>query len=531
MATMRRDAHRHLWRLMCWSLLWHACASVAQTAAPAVTSPDAAPAGTRRPLIQPSIDLRALATDNSVTENGQAKSDVVFTATPAFNIFAKGAYSSVEGNWQVTRVDYLHGTQPDQFLPSGNLAAHLASGKQGPSLDAGVSATQTRSQYTAAQSGTTATQDTYTDYRYNLRPGYHAQVGRNAQLDAQLDRAWTQTDRNDTALADRPDSTSRNDSLRFTRKPTPFGYALEGAYQSTEVSGLSEPTYANKAWRARGLYALSNEFQVGVIGGRENTRSDTESVSSSIAGLQLQWQPTERTALQGEAERHDYGRTWRLSLAHRTPWMAFNLDSVRSATTSANNLGTLTAGQSVRDLLNAMLTTRIPDSAARNEVVDALIAQRDLPTELTSARALYDLSAQLSQTTAARLAFLGKRDVLAFSTGLSKTQPLFNDQTALIFGSDTRTHEYYFDSELTHQLTPLSSVSGGLRWTRVRGWTSALTGPDTYNKTRDFSWRATVSTKLTREATATWGLRRIISHVNSTPNNEKVMFVGLGYRF
>jgi uncharacterized protein (PEP-CTERM system associated) len=534
---MRRDTRRHLWRAACCGLLWQACLGQAQTVAPAATGATTAAAepggaGTGgRPYIRPSLSAQALATDHSVTENGKAKGDTVLTVTPALDIFAKGAFSSLEGTWQVTRVDYLRGTQRDQFLPSGSLAGHLAPGEQGLTLDAAVTAAQTRAQYTAAQTSTTTTQSTYTDYRYNLRPGYHAQIGPQAQLDAQLDRVWTQTDRNDTTLADRPDAHSRNDSLRFTRRPTPFGYALEGAYQSTEVAGLSEPTYANRSWRARGLYAFNGELQLGVIGGRETTRSDTQVVSSSIAGLQFQWQPTERTSLQGEAERHDYGRTWRLGVAHRTPWMAFNLDSTRSATTSATSLGTLAAGQSVRDLLNAMLTTRIPDSAARSEAVDALIAQRNLPTELASARALYDLNAQLSQSTAARLAFLGKRDVLAFSAGMNKTQPLLEDQTAVIIGSDTRTHESYFDSELTHQLTPLTSFSGGLRWTRVRSSTALSSTASTANQSHDFSWRLTLNSNLSRQTTATWGLRQLTSRVNDTPNNEKVMYVGLGYRF
>ncbi|MBI5926159.1 MAG: TIGR03016 family PEP-CTERM system-associated outer membrane protein [Aquabacterium sp.] len=482
--------------------------------------------------IRPSLDMQALATDNATIKNGSPQSDVLLTVTPGISISTRGAYSELEGAWRFSHVRYTHQTQSDRTLPSGNLNARLGSGPQGLSLDAGVAAEQTRSQFTATNSATPSTQDTYTDYRYRLSPQFAHQFDSNTTVLAKINRTWVRSERNSGALVERPDSRVRDDGFSLTRQPTPFGFGLDGAYQSTIVSDQPDPTLTIKAARGRLLYALSRELEIGAIAGRETTSVLQQSVSSTVRGAQFRWTPGERTLVKGIGEDHAHGQTWQLDATHRSPWMSFGFQSRRSAETSAAPLGTFESGQSVRSILDAMLSTRITNKTDRARAVDDIITQRKLPTNLAGTRDLYDLSAQMRQVTTGRLAFMGRRHMLILVGGMSKSIPLRYDQNVATnpLLPDITSSEYFLDTQLTHQLTRLNSLTGGLRWSRAHN-TTMLNGNSDFSHSREFSWRASLDTQLTPDTTATYGLRRQITHLNTSVTSESVMFVGLGYRF
>lgn len=482
--------------------------------------------------IRPSLDVQVLSTDNATSTNGTPKSDVLMTVSPGIDVSTKGAYSELEGSWRFTRVRYVHQTQSDRTLPSGALNAHLGSGPKGLSLDAGVTAAQSRSQFTATNSTTPSTQDTYTDYRYRLSPKFAHQIDGNTALLAKLDRTWVSSERNSDTLTTRPDSRTREDGFSLTREPTPLGFGLDGNYQSTMVADQPDPTLTIKALRGRLRYALTRELEVGAIAGRETTSVLQQSNSDTVRGALFRWAPGERSLVKGLGEHHAYGQTWQLDVSHRSPWMSLGLQSRRSAETSAASLGTFGPGQSVRDILDAMLSTRITNKTDRARSVDDIISQRNLPTNLAGSRDLYDLSAQLRQVTTGRLAFMGRRHMLIFVGGMSKSKPLRYDQSVAVnpLLPDVISGEYFLDSQLTHQLTRVSSLTGGLRWNKAHNTTS-LNGSSFFSHSREFSWRASLDVRLTPDTVATYGIRRQITHVDTNITSESVMFVGLGYRF
>lgn len=482
--------------------------------------------------VQPTLDMQVLATDNATGSSTAPKSDVMLTVSPGLRVSTKGAYSELEASWRFTRVRYVHQTQSDRTLPIGTLNARLGASASGLTLDAGVAAAQSRSQFTATNSTTPSTQDTYTDYRYRLSPKFARQIDSNTSLLAKLDRSWVSSERNNDTLTKRPDSRTRDDGFSVMRQPTPIGFGLDGAYQSTMVANEPDPTLAIQSIRGRLLYALTRELEIGAIAGRETTRVLQQSASDTLRGAQLRWAPTERSLLKGSGEHHVYGKTWQVDASHRSPWFSFGLQSRRSAETSAASLGTLGSGQTIRDILDAMLSTRITNKADRARSVDDIITQRNLPTSLAGTRDLYDLSAQLRQVTSGRLAFMGRRHMLVFVGGMSKSSPLRYDRSVAAnpLLPDVVSGEYFLDTQLTQQLTPYSSVTGGLRWNKAHNTTS-LNGSSYFSHSREFSWRASLDVRLTPDTTATYGVRRQITHLDNSISSESVMFAGLGYRF
>ena len=340
------------------------------------------------------------------------------------------------------------------------------------------------------------------------------------------------SERNNDALAKRPNSRTRADGFSATRNPIPIGFELDGAYQSTLVANEPDPTLAIKSVRGRLLYAITRELEIGAIAGKENTRVLQQSASDTLRGAQFRWTPTERTRLKGSGEHHTYGKTWQADVSHRSPWCNFGLQSQRLAETSATSLGTFGSGQSIRDILDTMLSTRITNETERARSVDDIITQRNLPTNLASTRDLYDLSAQLRHVTSGRLAFMGRRHLLVFVGGMSKSRPLRYSQNVAInpLLPDIISGEYFLDTQLMHQLTPYCSIMGGMRWNKAHNTTSLL-GSSYFNHSKEFSWRAALDVRLTRDTTATYGIRRQITHLDNSVTSESVMYAGLGYRF
>ncbi|HEX5358045.1 MAG TPA: TIGR03016 family PEP-CTERM system-associated outer membrane protein [Aquabacterium sp.] len=490
----------------------------------------AAQAQTQTTKIQPTLDLQVLSTDNvNAAASGPRQSDVITTATAGVNVKAKGANATLEGQYRLSAVNYANGTQPDRILPSGALNLHTDILRQGVGLDANVSSEQVQANFNNAttSSSTPNTANTYTNTRYGLSPYISRPLDADTHVEARLGRTWLKSSQNSTALAARPNSYADDHRLLLTRRPTRIGYELDADYQTTHISGQSDPSLTQKSGKASVLYALSPELEVGLTAGRESTQVLTRKLDDTIRGARFQWRPGERTLLKAQVEDRFFGKAWQVEATHRSPWLALGFSSRRQPETYTSSLGTWQAGSSMQSLYDAMLTTRITNPVERKNAVADLIASRNLPTTIGSTRDAYDLGAVLRETTTGRLAVMGRRDVLTLSAGLNRSHPLLIDSTVSLL-PPPRTKEYFFDTQLNHRLTPLSTISGGLRWSR------AVNTPDGQAPilSRDFSWRATFNTALSSDATASMGLKHQISHTPSTTSSdESSMFVGLGYRF
>jgi uncharacterized protein (PEP-CTERM system associated) len=485
--------------------------------------------------IQPSVDVGLAHTSNAnIGGTGPARSDTVTTATAGLGVSAIGANSSLVGQWGYRALHSAQGLQKDSVTPAGLLTLHTDVLHQGFGLDASVSATQVQSNLGASTDGTPSSQGRYTNTEWRIGPYIERALDPQTLLRMRLSRGLQQSSQSDPTLASRPNARLREDSLSITRTPTPLGYTLSRTWESTTVAGQDDPVLRKDTTKGSVRYALSPELALGLVAGFERTRAFPSTFLDHPRGWLLDWRPSQRTQVTTDVEQRFFGRSWVMSVSHRTPWMAMGLNAERVPSTTLFSSGAVGAGGSARDLFDAMLTTRIPDAQERSKAVDELITSRNVPSQLSGARDFYSLSAQLRQVVSGRVAFLGRRDAWLNQAALIKTRPLGDSGSQFISSplDDRLSRQYFVDSQLTHQLTPQSSVSGSLRWTRTREQVPG-SAPSV---SREFSWRVTMNTALASSTTATVGLRRVLRHDTSTAlasdsAQESAIFMGLGHRF
>jgi uncharacterized protein (PEP-CTERM system associated) len=482
--------------------------------------------------VQGTLNATAYATTNgSATAGTQGKSDLITTVSPGIDVQARGANSELVGQWQFNLIQSARNTQPDGVQPTGRMRLHTEPMRQGWGLDASVLSTQVRSSALSTASGGPNTADTYNNTLYTLSPFIDKALDDTRRVEARLQRSLLHISQSNAALQDRPETRQSDDLLRFTQRPTPFGYALEWRQQRSSVSDASSPSLDERRAKALLTYAPWPELTVGASIGKSHNNVAGQIVRDTSRGATLNWKPTERTLLDTELEHRYYGSSWRVAIGHRMPWLAFGLQSERVASTYVSQLGTLGASGNLRGLYDALLTTRIPDPVERAKAVDSLVTNRNLATQAQTGGDVYNVAAQLRQATTGRLAFMGRRDILTFVGGQSRTAPLQDTSggDTTLLSNIARTKAYFFDVQLNHQLTPFTSVSGGLLWNRT--W-SIAPATDLATLSRDFTMRTSVNTLLSRDTSATLGLKRQLTHnPSTTSSDESAMYLGLGYRF
>jgi uncharacterized protein (PEP-CTERM system associated) len=485
--------------------------------------------------IQPAVDAELVHTSNgNLNSTGPARSDTVLSATAGLNVSLISANSSLTGQWGYRALHSAQGLQKDSVVPNGQLNLHTDVMHQGIGLDASVSATQVQSSFAASNDSTPSSQGRYTNTEWRVGPFIERSLDEYTSLRMRLTRGLQQSSQTDQTLVSRPSAHLRNDSLSISRRPTPLGYTLSRTWESTTVAGQDDPVLRKDATKGSLRYALSPELDLGLVAGLERTRAFPSSFLDHPRGWLLDWRPSQRTQVSTDVEQRFFGRSWVISVSHRTPWMAMGLNAERVPSTSLFTTGSVGAGGSTRDLFDAMLTTRIPDAQERSKAVDELLSSRNIPTQLSGARDFYSLTAQLRQAVSGRVAFMGRRDTWLNQAGLIKSRPLGDRGTQIISTpvDDRLARQYFVDSQLTHQLTPQSSLTGGLRWSRAR---ELIAGNEPI-VSREFSWRLAMNTTLASSTTATVGMRRVLRHsTNNTTGNanaeEAALFMGLGHRF
>ncbi len=483
--------------------------------------------------IQPYIDLRSLVTDNvNNLPAGQKRKDMVNSVSPGLSVMTRSPMLQVNGDVQLTQLNYVRESQPDQLLPKGAMAAHLGAEQDHFGLDAAVDAAQTRASFTQTLNSNASTQDTYTDYRARIGPSWKQHFGPLTEFKAQAEHTWLASKGNSNQVSPRPDSQADTANLLMRRAPVPFGADLSGEAQRSVTSGQSEPALEREALRAGLSYAPMPELEFGLILGSEHTAVPLNSSTDAIRGGRIRFSPIERSQLDAQIESHSYGRTWQGAISHRNPGFSLSVQTVRSAETSTTSMGQATDGVSLRDALDAMLTSRISNPIERGQAVDKLIADRNLSTNGTSNRDLYDLSAQLKALTSARLALMGKHNLLSLTAGLSKSQSLVVGKPDVFrLLPSIVAKEYFADAQYTQDLSELCKWALGARWSKATVL-SRNGGALTTAFTRELAWTTAADWRVSPSANLTLGLRRLTTHRDAqltTVSNE--LYGGLGYRF
>ena len=414
-------------------------------------TPAAAPAAAAPVIgsaVTPTLSAQVLHSDNATLRTGDNRqSDTVVTVTPGLSVQYRSANSRVTGQMQVSSVSHLGNTRPDRLLPRGRLAFNTDVARQGVGLDASVAADQVSSQFTSAASASPNTADTYTNTRIQISPYFERALDAQTLVRARLERTQLQSTGNSSTLTRRPDTATSLATAGGSNRSDRVTYALDTRYLDTETDGPLTTVSTQRSIRGTVLYALSTELDAGVILGRESSQFAAQRVRDTIKGLRLDWRPSERTTLGATIEDRFFGSSWTADFAHRSNNHSLGLNSSRQISNYISTTGVgSAAGGATQALLDAMLTTRIPNEAERAKAVNDLIVQRNLPQQLAAGRDLYDLNTLVRQNLVLRGAIMNARTMLLVSAGQAHSRPLAGAAFSSVLGAGRETRERYIDA-------------------------------------------------------------------------------------
>jgi uncharacterized protein (PEP-CTERM system associated) len=496
----------------------------------AATGPAAASAPARSPAFALSLDTSFTATDNANSApDGQREADLIGIVRPRalWHRDTPGLKADVDA----------------AFVFTGSAAGHLADAAR-PDLAANASATLLPDWLTldaaARVAGAEAdpygprVQDTSGANRrlqqsLSTSPLLRHRVARDLtlQLRREDDITWHTSGADTTHVAHATE-------LRLDLEPRPLGATASASRQDSHDRGAPLSTLTLVTVRAGLSYELpAADLVLSADAGRDRVRTALTDHDDPLAALAVRWRPTARTDLSAMVEQRFFGKGGTLTLRHRTPWTSIALGLSREPVLVADSLNGLSGlgGGDLRPALDALLTTRYPDPAARAGVVDALLASRGL--QATTAGPVNALASYPQLVTQGTFSWTWTTPRTTYSLAAwGRTAQVLRRHgdplTALPgFGSDSR--QTGCSLQIGHALAPTWSFDALAQASRVSGLAAAQ-GARSDDRTLRLSLVKTLSARTS--ASAGTQVERFDSTVPGQPGFRTLLvFAGLTRRF
>lgn len=366
-----------------------------------------------------SVETQLIATSSAAGLAGpNPQSDVILDAHPKVRVQTQGSGLKLDLSLGMIARRYLQRTLPDRTEPELDLqaTATVVEGWAQVETSASVTSAATNAFTGQAERPGELTASSFRQSRLAVTPRLKRDLSPEWSLQGSLAHAWRRSD-DPLAQAGARETTHTEDSvLRIDRKPVPVGmYAeLRRQRQNNDAALPDGQVLAIDAARIGASYRFNPQLVTGVTVGTERSAFLSNDDQDGIVGVNVEWQPTERTWLRGNVEKRFFGNAFDLAFSHRSPFMAFYGSLSRQPGVSGNSLGNLSSGGNVAGLLDSLLTTRIPNPIERSDAVNKLITERGLPTTLSRASEVIDQTPQLVQNGSLSLVMLGVRHSVVF---------------------------------------------------------------------------------------------------------------------
>jgi uncharacterized protein (PEP-CTERM system associated) len=471
---------------------------------PGVAAAQAQPVAPAAPAqgwrVDPSVRMTAVATDNVSFSATGTRADVVVVTTPALKLQGKGPEYELNGSLAADALVYLGRTLGDRLFPQVAVDGKLQVLPRLLFLDADASAKTTPSNPFAPIGDGPTYLNRNKVTRFNISPHVERELSQLDRLSLRSSHAWSSGFGNDNAQLSN-DAYVETQAALYERKPTPMGLRLAYDRQATDYTKAVDSHVEIRTARGALLYAPDPELTLGLIGGRDQGEYSSIQVSDTLRGASLRWAPSQRTLFDAVVEKRFFGSGWNATLTHRTPYMAFSGNVHRSVSTYASRQAQLTATSDVAALLDQMLTTRIPDAAARSTAVQDIMTKRGLPTTLGDPLEIYSETIQLVQGGNVSIAWMGPRNTVTLQYYAQRVRDLLAPQDVLTRSADA----YQRGSSLgaSHKVTATLTADVGVTYSRVIG-----EGVNTGRRTGNLVWRLGATETLSPRTTASAGLKR-----------------------
>lgn len=492
------------------------------------------PAGAQAWRVQPEIESTVTVTNNAAaTLSAEARSDTIISVNPRVNVSSRGGRAAVEGTFGLEAIKYVNGTEDSIVRPRGSLGLRSQLVERTLFLDASVTADRINADPFAARPESATAFNDYTQMRYRVTPYIERQLTPTLSFLARTDHVFTR--RVGSSSASNPggidpprDADEEQQTVRLDQLPRPLGLTAEFTRESSSLRAATTPTLTQRAARLMANYAVDPQLTLGLIGGREYSQYSIIDRQDSIVGVRMQWRPNERGELNMSIEDRYFGVGGDVEWRQRSPYFGFSLRANRQPVAQSGSHLLGAAGDNMSTLLDGILTTRYPDPTQRTTVVNDLIRQLNLPGTLVGPVEFYSGYAQLQSNLSATAFFYGRLTTASATVFARKRVRLVDLEDVLApatLDSDNLQSGAEFD--VTRRLTPVLSLDGGLRYSKVKGL-----GVRAGQATRDAAVRVGFTRLLTPSTRLSAGVRyQSVSSTVTNPSNETAIVGSLLHRF
>ena len=475
-----------------------------------------------------SIDTSLAVTDNGEpAASGDRRSDVIASIRPRLRWKRRGSDLEVDLDATANVVGHSSAEPRGRVLPDVRASLRSTLLDKWLIVDADARVRQAEVSAYGARADDSRAASQRTQGTYSLRP----HVDRLLAPDILLSGAYGVTLTTNGANAGARGVT-RSGVIRLERLPVPFGAAAELVRLDTETSQVERSRLSIQTLRVSGSAVLADEWTLGAVAGQERIRFLGSAQTDRLYGVDLKWRPTLRTSVAASVEHRFFGVGGEVAASHRTPNLSLGLLLSRQPTLSPSALR-VGSNADLRTYLDAILTTRYPDAAVRDSVVDSLLRVQEIDTRAPVASTVVAQYPQLLTTASAHLALLGRRDTVAVTVFVQTSRLLEHLGETASAGAgvpivdDSR--QFGASFQLNHRLTPQVSAEAIVRHSRIVG--CAERSGDASNET---VYRLTLLRHVSDQYALSAGLQHNRFETNFaglTSFQATTLFVGASYQF
>ncbi|MHB8493959.1 MAG: TIGR03016 family PEP-CTERM system-associated outer membrane protein [Casimicrobiaceae bacterium] len=482
--------------------------------------------------ITPSIALESTYTDNvALATSGQRSSDWVNQFTPGVRFDGTSAHSKVTGTVSLPLLVYARNSGNNYAAPQASVNGTFEAIDKLLFVDASANVSQQYLSPFGAQPNNLAntTQNRYTAQSYSISPYLKGEAAGGIAYELRQTNTWT-----DATGVSAGFGTNRSYSSGVTanlaRQPSPGGWRFDYSRADLRFQGLvGQDRETTQIGRGYLDYKVDPTLRLSAIGGYENNDFFGVTESGAVFGASAEWRPNDRTTLQARSEHRFFGESYTFGFDHHTPLTVWSIKASRDISSYPAQLANLPAGGDVTALLNALFSSRVPDPTQRQALIDQVIRDRGLPSVLGGPVALYSQQITLIQTQTATFGILGARNTVFFTAYHTRNGPVAgstSDVLSPLLTLLTNNSQVGANVVWTHQLAANLALGVDGNWSR----TSANLG--TGGATRLYAMDATITASLSPLTSLSGGLRYQDARSDvASGYRELAVFVGLLHTF
>ena len=485
---------------------------------------------TRRWTVRPEITVREAYTDNAFIGTGTPRSDWVTQVTPGIRIDGRSPRLTASVNYAPSAIYYARNSEGNDFVNNLDAFGRLEAVEKFFFVDARARIGQDFVNPFVAQPVdlTTATPNRREIRTYTLSP-YVAHQGADLEYELRNSNIWT-----DSTTAGLGKFRTQQWSGHIARPVRLFGASLE--FDHTDISYydslVDRGDDTSRLYRARLYWQPDPAWRLSVSGGEEeNNYVLQQTQRSSIYGGAIAWRPSARTSADLQYENRFFGPSRLARLDHRTPLSAWSIAYSRDTSTFQQEALRLPPGNTA-GLLDAVFAARIPDPNQRRAAVDQFIAASGAPASLANSLAFYTQRVYLREGVDASVAFVGKRNSIAFTAFAAENSDISADALGLLPDAillARKIKQRGFGTYAQHSLTPNTSILA--RASRINSRQEQPAVLDSRNDYASLTLNHTISPR-TYAFTGVSASRFYSEDPLVTPNQDATtVFAGLNHRF